>query len=194
LESQTPRKTASQDSLDMIDARLSPRNNPPVTNEKTPEKVTYNILILSPSKSRVFSGLLPGLITPIWLIYEFSTCNGRVYCFSMQVVTNKCFLLNLEKNLVQICLVVLEKNQSWGEHCWCKLSLKFFQVKLLYRSAEFLDEWSFHCLSCLKARGLRIISIEYNIFRCEISHIDKSSQIDRSRFTEIPANLFKACL
>jgi len=28
----------------------------------------------------------------------------------MQVVMNKCFLLNPEKNLTQICLVVFEKN------------------------------------------------------------------------------------
>jgi len=35
---------------------------------------------------------------------------GRVQYFSMQVVMNKCFLLNSEKNLVQICLVVFEKN------------------------------------------------------------------------------------
>jgi len=35
---------------------------------------------------------------------------GRVHCFSMQVVVNKCFLLNPEKNLTQIRLVVFEKN------------------------------------------------------------------------------------
>jgi len=35
---------------------------------------------------------------------------GRVHCFSMQVVINKCFLLNPEKNLTQIRLVVIEKN------------------------------------------------------------------------------------
>jgi len=34
---------------------------------------------------------------------------GRVHCFSMQVLI-KCFLLNPEKNLAQICLVVFEKN------------------------------------------------------------------------------------
>jgi len=34
---------------------------------------------------------------------------GRVHCFSMQVVINKYFLLNPEKNLVQIRLVVFEK-------------------------------------------------------------------------------------
>jgi len=32
--------------------------------------------------------------------------------FSMQVVMNKCFFLNLEKILVQICLVVFEKTQK----------------------------------------------------------------------------------
>jgi len=36
--------------------------------------------------------------------------NGRVHCFSMQVVMNKCFLQNLEKNLAQIRLVVFEKS------------------------------------------------------------------------------------
>jgi len=35
---------------------------------------------------------------------------GRMHCFSMQVVMNKCYLLNSEKNLVQIRLVVFEKN------------------------------------------------------------------------------------
>jgi len=34
---------------------------------------------------------------------------GRVHCFSLQVVMNKCFRLNLEKNLEQILLVVFEK-------------------------------------------------------------------------------------
>jgi len=35
---------------------------------------------------------------------------GRVHCFSMQAVMNKCFLLNLEKKLAQIRLVVFEKH------------------------------------------------------------------------------------
>jgi len=35
---------------------------------------------------------------------------GQMHRFSMQVVMNKCFLLNLEKNLAQIRLVVYEKN------------------------------------------------------------------------------------
>jgi len=34
----------------------------------------------------------------------------RVHCFSMQVVLNKCFLLNPEKNLAQIRFVVFEIN------------------------------------------------------------------------------------
>jgi len=38
------------------------------------------------------------------------TLKGRVQCFSMQAVMNKCFLLNPEKNLAQIRLVVFEKN------------------------------------------------------------------------------------
>jgi len=37
---------------------------------------------------------------------------GRVQCFSMQVVMNKCFLLNPEKNFAQISLVVFEKNSK----------------------------------------------------------------------------------
>jgi len=35
---------------------------------------------------------------------------GRVHCFSMPVVMNKCVLLNLKKKLAQIHLVVFEKN------------------------------------------------------------------------------------
>jgi len=44
--------------------------------------------------------------------YEFATIllKGRVHCFSMQVVINKCFLLNPEKKLAQIRLIVFEKN------------------------------------------------------------------------------------
>jgi len=39
-----------------------------------------------------------------------SACfKGWVQCFSKQVVMNKCFLLNLKKNLPQICIVVFEK-------------------------------------------------------------------------------------
>jgi len=40
------------------------------------------------------------------------TIKGRVHCFSMQVVMNKCFLLflNPKKSLAQIRLVVFEKN------------------------------------------------------------------------------------
>lgn len=40
LESETPRKTASQDSLDMIDERLSPRRTLSPSNEETPAKET----------------------------------------------------------------------------------------------------------------------------------------------------------
>jgi len=38
----------------------------------------------------------------------------RVQCFSMQVVINKCFLLNLEKILTQTRLVVIEKNAHFN--------------------------------------------------------------------------------
>jgi len=37
---------------------------------------------------------------------------GQVHCFLMQVVIKKCFLLNPEKNLAQIRLVVYEKMQK----------------------------------------------------------------------------------
>jgi len=33
-----------------------------------------------------------------------------MHCFSMQVVMNQCFLLNLEKKIAQIRLAVYEKN------------------------------------------------------------------------------------
>jgi len=45
----------------------------------------------------------------IRVLYPFK---DRVHCFLMQVGINKCLLLNPEKNLTQICLVVLEKNAS----------------------------------------------------------------------------------
>jgi len=35
---------------------------------------------------------------------------GQVQSFSMQVVINKSFFLDPEKNLAQICLVIFEKN------------------------------------------------------------------------------------
>jgi len=42
---------------------------------------------------------------------KFLSLKGRMHCFSMQVVMNKSFLLNLEeKKLAQICLIVFEKN------------------------------------------------------------------------------------
>jgi len=40
----------------------------------------------------------------------FTLIKRRVHCFSMQVVMNKCFLLNPEKHLAQIRLVVFEQN------------------------------------------------------------------------------------
>jgi len=42
--------------------------------------------------------------------YVINSLKGRVQCFSMQVVINKCFFLNPEKKLAQIRLVVFEKN------------------------------------------------------------------------------------
>jgi len=43
-------------------------------------------------------------------MFMFSLFKGWVQCFSMQVVMNKCFLLNPGKKLAQIRLVVFEKN------------------------------------------------------------------------------------
>jgi len=43
------------------------------------------------------------------LCFYLFALTGRVQYFSMQVVMNKCFL-NPAKNLMQICLVVFEKN------------------------------------------------------------------------------------
>jgi len=42
--------------------------------------------------------------------FDFCVFEGRVQCFSMQVIMNKCFFLNPEKNFAQIRLVVFEKN------------------------------------------------------------------------------------
>jgi len=36
--------------------------------------------------------------------------NGRMQCFSMQVMINNCFLLNPENNFAQIRFVVFENN------------------------------------------------------------------------------------
>jgi len=45
-----------------------------------------------------------------WAYERNGPCIGRVQCFSMQVVMNKCFLLNPEKIFVQIRAVVFAKN------------------------------------------------------------------------------------
>jgi len=47
---------------------------------------------------------------------EKGRLKSQVQCFSMQVVMNKCFLLNIEKILALIRLVVLEKNRSTPTH------------------------------------------------------------------------------
>jgi len=39
-----------------------------------------------------------------------SLLKGLMHCFSRQFVMNKCFILNPEKNLTQIRLVVFEKS------------------------------------------------------------------------------------
>jgi len=46
----------------------------------------------------------------VFLLINKLQLKDRVHCFSMQVVINKCFLLNPEKNLAQIHLVVFEKS------------------------------------------------------------------------------------
>jgi len=43
---------------------------------------------------------------------SYSRFKSRMQCSSMQVVMNKCFLLNPEKNLIQIYLVVFENNKK----------------------------------------------------------------------------------
>jgi len=48
------------------------------------------------------------------LVFRYHLCichwfKGRVHCISMQVVMNKYFLLNCEKKLAQIRLVIFEK-------------------------------------------------------------------------------------
>jgi len=43
------------------------------------------------------------------LALHLDPLKAGVHCFSIQVVMNKCFLLNPEKNLTQIHLVVFEK-------------------------------------------------------------------------------------
>jgi len=40
---------------------------------------------------------------------SFPVFKGRVQCFSMQVVMNKYFLLNSQKKLAQIHLVIFQK-------------------------------------------------------------------------------------
>jgi len=55
------------------------------------------------------------LIRPVLIFlpeWAYSDLTGRVHCFSMQVVINKCFFLNPEKILVHIRLVVFEKNAT----------------------------------------------------------------------------------
>jgi len=42
----------------------------------------------------------------------FQKLKGQVHSFSMQIVMNKCFLLNLIKKLAQIRLVIFEKTQK----------------------------------------------------------------------------------
>jgi len=59
-------------------------------------------------KTAVFQAIIKFLRVDIGT----ESLKGRVHCFSMQVVMNKCFLLNPEKNLTQIRLVVYEKTQK----------------------------------------------------------------------------------
>jgi len=59
----------------------------------------------------------PGLLSPVAslgvskLSFEFQL-KSQLHCFSMQVVTNKCFLLNLEKKLHRFILSLEKKTQK----------------------------------------------------------------------------------
>jgi len=52
---------------------------------------------------------MPGNIMHFNFDVLYNWLKGWVHCFSMQVVINKCFLLNPEKK-AQIRLVIFEKN------------------------------------------------------------------------------------
>jgi len=54
------------------------------------------------------------IMTDLLTLNKFCVFKGRVHCFSMHIVMNKCFLLNPEKNLAQILLVVFEKNAHYN--------------------------------------------------------------------------------
>jgi len=51
----------------------------------------------------------------VWVRVSGNTFKRQVQCFSMQVVMNKCFLLNTEKKKsAQIRFVVFEKNAKYA--------------------------------------------------------------------------------
>jgi len=54
--------------------------------------------------------LIKTYMLSMFINFLILSLKGQVHCFSMQVVMNKCFLLNPEKLLVQIRIVVFEKN------------------------------------------------------------------------------------
>jgi len=58
--------------------------------------------------------------------------NDRVHCFSMQIVMNKCFLLNPKKNLAQIRLVVFRISS----HLIPKSDITEPKARLLYLSVK----------------------------------------------------------
>jgi len=67
----------------------------------------YNTCYLAVSTSLQLTVIAKCTAILVYLKFLFK---GRVHCYSMQFVMNKCFLLNPEKNLAQIRLVIFEKN------------------------------------------------------------------------------------
>jgi len=58
-----------------------------------------------------FSALQCCRCTAESMLPRIAFIKGPIQCFSMQVVINKCFLLNPDKKLAQICLV-FEKHKN----------------------------------------------------------------------------------
>jgi len=75
------------------------------------ERIVVSQLFL-PKFKKLFRTFSIVLVVYFYLLHSFK---GWVQCFSMQVVMNKCFLLNPEKkkknwHLAQSCLFVFKKN------------------------------------------------------------------------------------
>jgi len=65
---------------------------------------------------------------------------GRVHCFSMQVVTNKCFLLSPEKNWRRSVLSFSRKTQKKA-HLIPKNDVTELKIKSLGYSNNQLKSW-----------------------------------------------------